>query len=80
MERFEREVDVEAVWSKEERQRRVEAARKAHMARLSLKPAEKQSGAMEGVLGYGPTDFKRSFNDIHVISGIWRPRRLRSSE
>lgn len=39
MERFEREVDPDGVLSPAERSRRAENARRAHMARLSMKAA-----------------------------------------
>ena len=41
--RFEREVDPNGTLSPTERQRRAEAARKAHFARLALKSAQKRA-------------------------------------
>lgn len=40
LERFERDVDPKGILSPEERQRRAQAARKAHFARLALKSAQ----------------------------------------
>ncbi len=44
MAKFEREVDPDGVLAPEERARRADAARRAHMARLALKSAKARRG------------------------------------
>ena len=49
MERFEHEVDPKGVLPKEERQRRAQAAKKAHFAKLALKSARKRRSNKKAV-------------------------------